>query len=394
MNSKEIKFIYFDVGGVAILDYSKTNKWEEMLHDLNIGKEIRSSFDDLFDAHEKQICVGEPINTFVQEAKTKLGIHFPDEYDMTLDFVNRFEINVPMLSLIEKLRKDFKLGLLTAQYPNMLNTIFDKGLLPKGIWDVIIDSSVEGVTKPDPKIYEIAEEKSGVRPELILFVDNKAKLLEYPKSKGWHVFEYDPADPLASTRLLEQFIYSTEQDDILEVVKKFVDDSFGKKSDHFERALYWMKQLKPDADLALQISAYSHDIQRAFASEESLKKVENSDNGFKDESMLKEHQEGGGEIMYKFLLKNGQTEELAEKVKYLISKHEVGGDDEQNLLKDADSVSYFECNADHFVTKYAPVLGKEKVKSKFDWMFERITSDKAKKLAEPMYKEVLNKLLN
>jgi hypothetical protein len=182
-------------------------------------------------------------------------------------------------------------------------------------------------------------------------------------------------------------------DNILELVRNFVEDSFGKKSDHFERTLYWIKQLKPDADLALQISAYSHDIQRAFANEESLKKVENSDNGFKDETMLKEHQEGGGDIMYKFLIEHGQTEELAEKVKHLISKHEIGGDEEQNLLKDADSVSYFECNADHFVTKYAPVLGKEKVKSKFDWMFERITSDQAKELAEPMYKEALDKLL-
>lgn len=362
MKNQPIKFIYFDVGGVAVLDYSKTNKWEEMLRDLNVGEEIRSDFDDLFDSYEKRICVGEPIDTFVQEAKTKLGMEFPDKYDMTLDFVDRFERNEPMLSLLKKLRKDFKLGLLTGQYPNMLNMIFNKGLLPKDIWDVIIDSSVEGVTKPDSKIYEIAEQKSGVKPESILFIDNKAKLLEYPKSNGWQVFEYDPADPIVSTRSLEKFIYGTEDNNILELVRNFVDDSFGKKSDHFERTLYWIKQLKPDADLALQISAYSHDIQRAFASEESLKKVENSDNGFKDESMLKEHQEGGGDIMYRFLLEHGQTDALAAKAKHLISKHEVGGDDEQNLLKDADSVSYFECNADHFVTKYAQFLERKRLR--------------------------------
>ena len=44
----------------------------------------------------------------------------------------------------------------------------------------------------------------------------------------------------------------------------YVDKSFGEKKEHFDRTLYWVLKLKPDADEALQIAAYSHDIQRAF----------------------------------------------------------------------------------------------------------------------------------
>jgi len=36
--NKNIKFIYFDVGGVAILDFSKTNKWKEITKALEINK--------------------------------------------------------------------------------------------------------------------------------------------------------------------------------------------------------------------------------------------------------------------------------------------------------------------------------------------------------------------
>ncbi|HQF36156.1 MAG TPA: HAD hydrolase-like protein, partial [Candidatus Dojkabacteria bacterium] len=180
MKNKQIRFIYFDVGGVVVLDFSKTNKWDEMLFDLGITKSVRPQFDELFDAHEKKICVGEPISVFVEEARTKLGIKFPENYDMTADFVNRFEKNHSVLKLLPQLKNNFKIGLLTGQYPDMLNMIFEKGLLPKNIWDVIIDSSKEGVTKPDPRIYELAEKQANVDPESILFVDNKAKSLEYP----------------------------------------------------------------------------------------------------------------------------------------------------------------------------------------------------------------------
>lgn len=207
MNSK-IKFIYFDVGGVAILDFSKTNKWNEMLSDLGISDQIRNRFDELFDLHEKKICIGEDINIFVNEARSKLGINFPLNYNMTADFVSRFDKNSNILELLDNLKGKYRLGLLTGQYPNMLNLIFENGLLPRDIWDVIIDSSVEGVTKPDSKIYEIAEKRASVKPNEILFIDNKANLLELPKERGWNVFEYDPGDTLSSTNKLKEFIKS------------------------------------------------------------------------------------------------------------------------------------------------------------------------------------------
>lgn len=204
--TRNIEFIYFDVGGVAILDFSKTNKWDEMLKDLEVTDALRPQFDELFASHKKNIAIGADPAIFVEEARNKLGVNFPPNYDMTADYVNRFEKNPSMLKLIDKLRKDFRLGLLTVQYPNMLNLIFEKKLLPRDIWEVVIDTSVVGITKPDPGIYHMAQKKADVPPEAILFIDNKPKLLEYPKSLGWQVFEYDPANAEESTKELEEYI--------------------------------------------------------------------------------------------------------------------------------------------------------------------------------------------
>ena len=76
----------------------------------------------------------------------------------------------------------------------------------------------------------------------------------------------------------------------------------------------------------------------------------------------------------------------------LVSKHEIGGNDDQNLLKDADSISFFETNVDYFVSMAVSEIGKEKVKDKFDWTFNRITSDKAKQFAQQLYQEAIKKL--
>jgi len=71
----------------------------------------------------------------------------------------------------------------------------------------------------------------------------------------------------------------------------------------------------------------------------------------------------------------------------LVGNHEVGGDDEQNALMDADSISFFETNAEMFVNEKAPVEGKKKVKEKLDWMFNRISTEEHKKFARDNYEK-------
>lgn len=93
---------------------------------------------------------------------------------------------------------------------------------------------------------------------------------------------------------------------------KFVDEAFGMKKEHFARTVYWVKKLKPDADLAMLIAAYAHDIQRAFSREELMEKIMKRDEGFQDTEMLKTHQDEGAKIIGEFLDSIGADQELVE----------------------------------------------------------------------------------
>lgn len=68
-----IKTIFFDVGGVLIKDFSKTNKWEQMLDGLELTNEQRKVFEELFDIHESLICSGEDPQIFIDKFQVEGG---------------------------------------------------------------------------------------------------------------------------------------------------------------------------------------------------------------------------------------------------------------------------------------------------------------------------------
>ncbi len=176
---------------------------------------------------------------------------------------------------------------------------------------------------------------------------------------------------------------------MLEKIKRFVDDAFKEKKVHFERSVYWLKQLKPDADETMQIAAYAHDIERAFARPPmEFWKIHE----LNDPDYLKKHQENGAKIISKFLKEQNYPKEEIKRVAEMVRLHEVGGTSEADLIKDADSISYFEVNALKHIEKFGKPLGKDKLQVKYDFMFNRISNTKAKKIAEPMYKKVMKLL--
>ncbi|MFA6963853.1 MAG: DUF4202 family protein [Patescibacteria group bacterium] len=176
-------------------------------------------------------------------------------------------------------------------------------------------------------------------------------------------------------------------EDTLQKTVKFVNDSFGGKKAHYVQTLHWLFVLKPDASLALQIAAYGHDVERAFKKD----KGDRMRLMYEKPEQLTEHQEKSAAIMYDFIIHEFADSSLADSVKEIISKHEIGGTDDQNLLKDADSLSYLEVNAPRHVGHLGEVPGSE-MRDKFRWMYERISSKKAKELAAPYYEKALNLL--
>lgn len=201
-----IKFVYFDVGGVVIKDFSGTNKWEELKTGMGIKPEQAEAFNEIFDKYEPEVCIGRDVETLVPMLKEKLGLELSDDYSFLHDFVDRFEKNESIWPIIEKLKGKYNLGLLTNMYPNMLDAIYKAGLMPNVAWNVVIDSSIEKVRKPQTEIFQLAQDKSGFRGEEILFIDNGAKHVDAAKKFGWQGFVYDPTNTEKSNKDLEAIL--------------------------------------------------------------------------------------------------------------------------------------------------------------------------------------------
>ena len=201
-----VKFVYFDVGGVVVLDFSKTNKYHDFSKEIGIPEDKEKEFLNYWDYKEPNINTGFDADLLIPEIEEKFQIKIPKNYSLLYDgFISRFEINKSILPVIHKLKKLYKIGLLTNQYPRMFKILKRIKLLPKISWDVIIDSSIEKIKKPNPKIYGLAEELSKVKGEEIFFIDNKDENLKTAKKFKWLTFLYDSAHPKKSSKELIQY---------------------------------------------------------------------------------------------------------------------------------------------------------------------------------------------
>lgn len=156
---------------------------------------------------------------------------------------------------------------------------------------------------------------------------------------------------------------------------------------HAQRTAYWVKQLKPEADEALLVAALAHDIERAIYGD--WKK------GTDDLAALRKHQDLSALEIEKFLQSQNVSAEFIERVKNLVAHHEEGGDDDQNVLCDADCLSFFEDKAVRRVKKWKEEgKSSEEMKKNMDFYFSRIVSPRAKDIAQKWYDAALQEISN
>jgi hypothetical protein len=184
----------------------------------------------------------------------------------------------------------------------------------------------------------------------------------------------------------------SDKKNIVKTVRNWVKNNY-KTDNHLIRAEYWLKKLKPDADEAMIIAAITHDIERAFPEGRVPPSPQIRGVKWDDKEYNLWHGRRSAEFVEKFLIENGfKDQEIIRKIRRLITYHEIGGDKETDLIKDADSLSFLEINAPLFISWIPQKASVKEIKEKFDYMFNRISSEKARKLAEPFYKEALKRL--
>ena len=176
-------------------------------------------------------------------------------------------------------------------------------------------------------------------------------------------------------------------------VREWVRVHYEHGGKHLLQAEVWLQRLKPDASEEMLLAALTHDMERAFPGPDSpsLDPRDGVDNPIYNIA----HCERSARIVSSYLREQGTPQESIEEVARLIRAHEYGGDEEENIVQAADSLSFLEVNVDVFLSWMD--AGDEKwnadaVRAKFNWMYERIQIHQARDLALPLYEEAMRKL--
>lgn len=140
---------------------------------------------------------------------------------------------------------------------------------------------------------------------------------------------------------------------------------------HAKSTKEWLYKLKPWADVPLLLAALAHDIERGFQKGKIVEKFDNYT------EYKREHSERSAKIIVDLMKKHKFDEKSIKKTERIVLLHGFGGDEDSDLVMDADSLSFFENNLDF----YFKLNGKENTLKKIRFMYDRM-SNKAKKMAK------------
>lgn len=178
-HAKMIKAIIFDVGGVIYLGKQKANRY--MRERLGLD---RDSWKKATEQIWENLLIG-AINEEVGMLKmaNNLGVKKDKLKKLWVKaFKVRFVLNKNLLKLIRKLKKNYRIAMLSDQWSIPYEILITKEI--KSNFNAMIFSYKEGVRKPQVKIYRKMLKKLKLKPQECVFIDNEQKNITPAKKLG------------------------------------------------------------------------------------------------------------------------------------------------------------------------------------------------------------------
>ena len=153
---------------------------------------------------------------------------------------------------------------------------------------------------------------------------------------------------------------------------------------HARSVKEWVIKFRPDADWALQLAAFAHDIERALPQRKVIRSKFSDYNDFKNAHAL-----NSAKVIQEILDEYPFSRKVKNKILSLIRNHELGltNDVDIAILKDADSLSFFEVN----LLAYAERNDESEILSRMIWGYQRL-SKRARQIVKEFHYE--NERLN
>lgn len=186
-----VKFVFFDINGCLVRFFHRA--FTRIAEETGAEPDrIESVFWHLND----EVCRGEmSMEEFEKTFASKLNV---DKVEWQRFYLEEVDPIPEMHELVAWADENYHIGLLSNIMPGLIDAMKQKGLIPDLNYDAIIDSSEVGAIKPEQKMYEIAQEKTGLPAEQIMLVDDDRTNLVAADKLGWHVLWFDDYRPSES----------------------------------------------------------------------------------------------------------------------------------------------------------------------------------------------------
>lgn len=196
----EIKAVVFDYGGVLM--HFKNGYPTQFISD-SFGasfEEVRSELKKSF--HRSLTTGAQNEEEYWQNFATKLQVSCPKNWIQMLQhyYHDETEYNSELLKVCASLRSEgYLVGILSNQIASLAKTFHEDHRFDS--FDPVIISCEVKAAKPDPAIYMILLKKISLKPEEILFIDDKKENLRVAERLGIQTIHYKYGD-----HTIEEFI--------------------------------------------------------------------------------------------------------------------------------------------------------------------------------------------
>ncbi len=186
-----VRFVYFDINGCLVRFFHRA--FTALASECGAPADV---IETTFWHYNDAVCRGDmTMDEFNTAFAQKIGaekLNWVDYYLKAIDPIDE------MQDLIKWASEYYYVGLLSNIMPGFINIMLENGVLPKVDYKSIVDSSAVKAIKPEPQIYQIAEEMSQHPSSEILLIDDSRTNLMAAERMGWHVLWFDDYRPAES----------------------------------------------------------------------------------------------------------------------------------------------------------------------------------------------------
>ena len=179
-----VRFVYFDINGCLVRFFHPA--FTKLAADTGLLADV---VETAFWHLNEEACRGDiTMSEFNDAYSERLGI---EPVDWQSYYFEALDPVTEMQELLRWASDNYYVGLLSNVMPGFIERMLREGALPRVDYTQVVDSSVVKAVKPEPRIFEIAQEKAGVAPEEILFIDDSRSNLMAAEKLGWKVLWFD-----------------------------------------------------------------------------------------------------------------------------------------------------------------------------------------------------------